>query len=344
MKKIFIIFSVLSVAILLSGCSALDGILSSYNSPVDINSEDSVMVDIPKGSSTTKIANILKEKNLIKNEFAFKYLAKNMDSDAKMKAGEYKLSKNMSSEEIIKKLVDGDVYIETVKFTIPEGFNVKQIIERLKDQNLINEEKFVDILLNYDFNYKFLEEIDRKFMLEGFLFPDTYEIKKGDTELEIIKKMLSKFDKVFKDEYYTRLEELNMNVNQVITLASIIEREAKRSDEKARISGVFYNRLSKKMLLQSCATVQYALGEVKPVLYDKDLEIDSPFNTYKNVGLPPSPIASPGETSIIAALYPEKNDFLYFNTTNLGDDSHYFSKTYKEHLKNIKKSKENLSD
>ncbi|BEP28970.1 endolytic transglycosylase MltG [Helicovermis profundi] len=337
MKNIKFIILVLVLSVSLLGCNPLD----SFNKAVDSNDSKTLIVIVSKGASTNKIANILKERDLIQNVTSFKLLSKKLNADGKMQAGKYKLSRSMDSSEIIEKMVNGDVFIETVRFTIPEGFNNKQIIQELVKDNLIDEERFIDVLKNYDFKYKFLEGINRKYMLEGFLFPDTYEVKVGASEVEIINIMLSKFDKVFKKEYYKQIEKRNMSVNQIVTLASIIEREAKLNEEKKEISGIFYNRLKKGMKLQSCATIQYALGEVKPVLYDKDLEIDSPFNTYKNVGLPPSPIASAGVDSIEAAIYPLDTKNLYFNTSNLGDGSHYFSKTYKEHLKNIKKSKVN---
>jgi len=142
--------------------------------------------------------------------------------------------------------------------------------------------------------------------------------------------MLSRFDTIFNDEYKKRAEELKMSIDEVITLASIIEREAKLEKDRKIISSVFHNRLKNKMLLQSCATIQYILKERKEVLLYKDLEVKSPYNTYKNPGLPPGPIASPGLKSIEAALYPDDTDYLYFFALN--DGSHVFSKTFKEHI------------
>lgn len=308
-----------------------------YNSlklPVDNSSTENIVINIPKGSSSSKIASILKENNVIRNELYFRFISKQRKIGGKYQAGEYKLNKAMDIDEIIDKLINGDIYVETVKFTIPEGFELRQIVDRLASINElnINREKLMDVIENEDFEFDFLKEIPKgKNRLEGFLFPDTYEVKNDITEKELVSKMLNRFDKIFEKEYYTKAKELNMSINDVIALASIIEREARVDSERPIISSVFHNRLKKDMLLQSCATVQYVLGERKEKLTYKDLEIDSPYNTYKHVGLPPMPIASPGKASIQAALYPDDSKYLYFVAK--GDGSHVFSKTYQEHLK-----------
>lgn len=308
-----------------------------YNSlklPVDKTNSENIIINIPKGASTAKIADILKENELIRNGFYFRLISKQRKIGGKFKAGNYKLSKAMDLDEIADKLVKGEIYVESIKITIPEGFEVKQIIERLAgNKNVdLNKEKLQDIIGNGDFDFDFLKGIPKgKNRLEGFLFPDTYQVTNDITEEEIVLKMLNRFDSIFKKEYYERAKELNMSVKDVIVLASIIEREARVEEERPIISSVFHNRLKNKMLLQSCATVQYALGERKEQLTYDDLEINSPYNTYKNLGLPPMPIASPGKASIYAALFPDDTKFLYFVAK--GDGSHVFSKTYNEHLK-----------
>ncbi|MCT4621517.1 MAG: endolytic transglycosylase MltG [Marinisporobacter sp.] len=300
--------------------------------PVNRNNNEEVMINIPMGVSTKQIARILYKEDMVNSEWAFRILSKKSKADGKMKAGNYFLKKNMSSEEIIKKLVNGDTVKDTIKVTIPEGFELEQIAKRLEEKGLTTEKEFINIAENEDFDYAFLEDLPAgKNRLEGFLFPDTYEIAKNDTPKEIIIKMLNRFDNIFVDEYYKRAEELNMTVNDIVTLASIIEREAKVDKERSIVSSVFYNRIEKRMPLQSCATVQYILGERKARLTLKDIAIDSPYNTYKQDGLPPKPIASPGKASIEAALYPNKTDYLYFVVSKNGE--HHFSKTYKEHLK-----------
>ncbi|WP_053957080.1 endolytic transglycosylase MltG [Inediibacterium massiliense] len=299
--------------------------------PVDVQSNRETMVIIPKGASTGNIASILKEKNLIQSSYTFRLLSKWSEADGQMKAGTYLLKENMSADEIIKILSNGETAKTITKITIPEGFEFKQIVDRLEARGLIDRNKFIEMANYGDFDYPFLKEIPKgENRLEGFLFPDTYEIGKEETEREIIIKMLDRFNHVFKDEYYKRAKELNMNINEVVTLASIIEREAKLDEERTIVSSVFHNRLKKKIRLRSCATVQYVLGERKPHLTNKDTSIDSPYNTYKHDGLPPKPIASPGEASIKAALYPKDTNYLYFVVSKNG--AHHFSQTYEEHL------------
>jgi len=315
-----------------SGCN-----VSKLTEAVDLNNENEVLFTVPKGASTKRITTLLKENELIKSEFGFKELSKELGADGKMKAGDYMISQSMTSEEIILKLQSGKVYVETLKVTIPEGYELDQIISRLVEAGLGDEELFKEAI-GMEFDYKFLEGIEvSPTYLEGFLFPATYDIKKGTSEKQVINLLLSTFNSIFKDEYYLRAYKLDMSVNEIITLASIIEREAKLDVERQTISSVFHNRLIKGRALQSCATIQYALGERKERLFNKDLEIESPYNTYKYEGLPPGPIASPGEKSIYASLYPEDTDYLYFRTTSKNDGSHHFSKTFDEHVEAGKK-------
>lgn len=288
-------------------------------------------IEIPKGSNIKHISKILINEKLIRSNDIFTLYCKINKVEGKLKAGKYTIGSNQSVPEIVDKFILGKGEFDTIRFTIPEGYEIRQIIDKLEAQGLIERETFEREIKEANFDFSFI--VDNKsidYKLEGYLYPDTYEIFKGDSERRIIEVMLQRFDEVFTEEYKQRAKELNMNLNDVITLASIIEREAKLDSERKIISGVFYNRIKKQMMLQSCATVQYILKERKEVLLYKDLEIESPYNTYKYQGLPPGPIASPGLKSIEAALYPEKVDYLYFVANK--DGSHVFTKTYKEHL------------
>ncbi|MGI6584409.1 MAG: endolytic transglycosylase MltG [Lutisporaceae bacterium] len=286
---------------------------------------------IPKGSTVKSISKILKDENMIKDSFVFELYCKINEKSDKIKAGKYRISNSMEVPEIVEVLVSGKALIDTVRFTIPEGYNLAQIVDKINSLGVVSSESINEALKAGRYEYEFIEQIpDRENKLEGYLFPDTYEIYMDTTAEAIIKKLLGRFDDVFTEEFRKRAEELNMSIDQVVTLASIIEREAKLDSERKLISGVFHNRLKRKMLLQSCATVQYLLKEPKEELLYEDLEIDSPYNTYKYPGLPPGPIASPGLAAIEAALYPEDTDLLYFFA--LDDGSHVFSKTYNEHI------------
>jgi len=286
---------------------------------------------IPMGSSVKSIAKMLENESVIKDKLVFELYCKVNDKAEKIKAGKYSVNSSMNISEIVDVIVSGKALIDTVKFTIPEGYNLAQIAEKLESLELVSPENIKAALKAKSYNYDFIGQIpEREKKLEGYLFPDTYEIYRDTTAEAIIDKLLGRFDTVFTEKYRNRAKELNMTIDQVLTLASIIEREAKLDSERKTISAVFQNRLKKNMMLQSCATVQYLFKEQKEVLTYKDLEIESPYNTYKHTGLPPGPIASPGIKSIEAALYPEKVDYLYFVAKD--DGSHIFTKTYSAHL------------
>lgn len=329
-RRLLISIIIIIGAVIIAVSAAYSMYVGKESKPLDPGSKELISVTIPSGTGTDGISQILKENNLIRNAGVFKLQSKSKGYDGKYKAGQFSLSPGMSMEEIMKLLVEGRG--ETVRFTIPEGYDIKRVTEKLAKEKLINAEVFAKEIETGQFNYKFLADApagpDR---LEGFLFPETYDIFATANEHDVIDKMLYQFNKVFTDEYYARAEELGMSVREVITLASIIEREARVPEDRPLIASVFYNRMKIKMPLQSCATVQYILGEQKPVLSIKDTQIESPYNTYLNPGLPPGPIASPGADSIKAALYPADTNYLYFLAK--GDGSHAFSETYEQFLK-----------
>jgi UPF0755 protein len=336
MKKYLNLLLLIIAMLVFTGCVSEQDFTA-----VDPSATDAVIIEIPSGSTAKSIGALLESEGLIRSADAFVKKVKDMDAAAALQAGQYQFSKAMSVEEVVKVVSGGEVYRNTFKVVVPEGFEVVQIAERLSADGHIDKDLFYKELRTGDFDYKFLSPEDRDTNLEGFLFPATYTFDVGTSEHDIIDAMLKKFDEVFKAEYYTQAESLGLTVREVITMASIVEREARVHDERPIVAGVFYNRIQTKMALQSCATVQYILGERKEVLSNADIAIDNPYNTYKYPGLPPAPIASPGELSIKAALYPADTEYFYFVTTNLGDGSHYFSKTYDEHLQAIERSKQN---
>ncbi len=308
--------------------SAIIGItVSQDTSSVDIDND--VKIIISEGWGINKSAQRLAEEGIIKYPKVFEFMAKAMGIENAVQPGWLEIKKEMSYKEILLSLITANR--DAVKVTIPEGFEIRQIVEVLKEANLIDEKEFYAELKPELYNYKFLQGIpDRPSRLEGYLFPSTYNFLPSMTEKEIINEMLSAFDRQFTGEFYARAEAMGKTVDEIVTLASIIEREARSDEDRGLISGVFHNRLNQGMRLQSCATVQYILKERKENLSTKDIGIKSPYNTYINDGLPIGPIASPGTECIRAALYPEETDALYFV---LGaDGKHVFSKTHDEHV------------
>ncbi len=277
---------------------------------------DKKTVQITNGMNATQIACLLAEKKIIGSPDGFLFFLELAGNSRDLKAGTYLIPERLNYLTLIKKLVRGSGVF--LKVTIPEGFTAEQIAYRLNEQKIINDPQ------------NFIEKIKEK-ELRGFLFPETYNFSPREKPEYIIEIMKKQFFKVYTQVYRKRAEELGYTVKEIVTLASLIEKEAKVSNEKPVISAIFHKRLKKRIYLESCASVLFALGEHKKRLMYKDLEIDSPYNTYKNFGLPPTPICNPGRESLHAALYPADTDYLYFFSK--GDGSHIFSADYREHLR-----------
>jgi len=247
----------------------------------------------------------------------------------------------MPMGEIIEALQHGR--LEEIAVTIPEGWRAEQIAEVLAEEVGVDGEAFLDLVQGRHFDYEFLQDWPPEATLEGFLFPDTYNLPVQPTALDIIERMLANFDQRFTAEMRQAAMEQEMTIYQVVTLASIVEREAVVAEERPIIAGVFLNRLEEGMNLDSCPTVQYALGYQEdaaqwwktPVTLAEFAQVNSPYNTYLHRGLPPGPICSPGLASIQAVLEPVETDYLYFLAK--GDGSHAFATTFGEHLQNQQK-------
>lgn len=297
-------------------------------------SQGEVRVQIPAGSSTRQIAAILHSEDLIENEYIFLAYAKLAGYDKKLKAGNYVLSKSLSLSQLLEQLSKGQA--DVVAFTVPEGYSVEQIAELLAQKGLVNKDEFLDLAKHGDFNNLYVNnELNVEYNLEGYLFPDTYHVSPDSSAEEIINLMLKRFAEIYDEEAQARAKNIGLKDQELITLASMIEKEAKLDSDRSLIAGVIYNRLKKGMRLQIDATIQYIYKQPKARLTYKDLEIESPYNTYLHEGLPPGPIASPGKAAIEAALYPAETDFLYYVAKS--DGSHVFSKTLKEHNEAKKK-------
>lgn len=324
-KKLVILISVLAIlcaaAVLVGVDIRKDFTHNRLSSPVTFTVDD--------GESANVTINKLHENGVIRYPAFFKLKCRRDSRSSAIKSGAVTINPGMSYDDIMSLLTENNR--NTVKVTIPEGYELRMIAERIEQEGLATQEEFYAAANPADYSYPFLTDLpQRENPLEGYLYPDTYIFPETAAAHDIIDAMLSEFNSVFTEEYINRAEELDMTVDSIVTLASIIERETDNPDERAKVAGVFYNRINSGMYLQSCATVQYVLAERKARLTNDDIAVDSPYNTYKYPGLPIGPIASPGKECIEAALYPEQTTAKFFV---LGaDGKHIFSDTYEEHL------------
>lgn len=282
-------------------------------------------IKIPEGSTSRQVARILKKEKIIRSENIFLAIAWLTRTEKKLKPGTYKFHNRLPDFIILKNIVRGNTY--KIKITIPEGFTAKEIAELLGKKGICSSRLFLEIVENKK--------------MEGYLFPETYFFEPDSKEKNVVQALNKQFKKIFTDDFIEKARELNLTKEEIIILASIIEKEAKREEERPLISAVFHNRLRKRWNLESCATVLYALGRHKEFLVYKDLEIDSPFNTYIHSGLPPAPIANPGLASIKAALYPAVTDDMFFIVA--GSGTHKFSKYAKDHNSKKKQRKHGIN-
>ncbi len=349
-----VVLLVSAVAVFFVARFTVNYVLSNFINPVDINDATPIEVVIPKSSSASTIARILynargeDEEGLIPNTAVFKVYVDFVGKANKMQAGTYILSRNMTLKQIVDIICEGNPPKSTVKFTIPEGYTIADIARVLIEKGLIeNEKELFDVCVSgASFEtFAFISNIaenggNRRFVLEGYLFPDTYEAFVDSSVDSIIIRMLNRFNEIYSDEYIARAGELGMTMDQVITLASLIEREAQVDSDFAKVSAVFHNRLKSDMPLQSCASLSYVLNVKKYTFTESELATESPYNTYLNRGLPVGPISNPGKAAIEAALYPNEEflseQYLYFCNGNLKESAELvFAKTYEEHQANV---------
>jgi UPF0755 protein len=284
-------------------------------------------VEIPEGSSYAKGIDILLDNGILNNKFALLLLGKITGSEKLLKPGYYYLSSSMSPLQIFDDLIKGKTIQYSV--TIPEGSTLKDIKKRLVDLKLMDDDGWQ---LAYDEDFLSSLNINAP-TIEGYLYPDTYSFSKGTAPEIIFKIMVQRLREIYNEPLRARAKELNMTENDVLTLASIIEKEAVFDSERPLISAVYHNRLKKNMKLQADPTVLYGVKRRWKRIRYKDLKRSTPYNTYVIKGLPPGPIASPGEKSIRAALYPADVTYMFFVSKN--DGTHYFSSSGEEHVKAV---------
>ncbi|TJX60932.1 endolytic transglycosylase MltG [Soehngenia saccharolytica] len=300
-----------------------------------INKEE-VVIEVEQGDNLKDIANKLYEVGAIRSKTYFYYKGKSIGTN--IKTGEYKITQNMEFEDIYKVLTVGNGS-NTIKVTFPEGFTLYQFATKLEDNGLVDKDEFITATENY-FDENISKEVDNKdmyFSLEGYLFPDTYFFSKNQNAKDIVALLVGTLNDKWTQEMEDQRIKIDKTKHEILTIASLIEREAYNDEERAKISGVIYNRIKIGMPLQIDASVIYGKGKGKEhtsVLTKNDLLEPNPYNTYLNKGLPPGPIASPGLKSIKAALYPEEHEYYYYV---MGENGHVFAKTYEEHMKNVEK-------
>ena len=296
-------------------------------------------------SENTKLANLAKDldkQGIINYGTVFKaYLAVKGDSADDVLAGEYQLNPSMDYGQIIDKLTNSSSS-DTLQITIPEGYSVAQVRQLLLDNHVCTADALDKVLNQYPFKHDFLQDEKpvEEGWLEGYLFPDTYEVYKGNAAVvDTINKMLNNFGNKYDADIKSGAENLGRSMHDIVTIASLVEREAQRDDERARIAGVIYNRLNNSSefpYLQVDASVLYGLGRTGGKLSDEDLKSDSEYNLYNHKGLPPGPICNPGYASLYAASHPEDNNYYYY--VAMPDGSHLFASSYEEHERNIEAS------
>ena len=270
---------------------------------------------IEKGDGLKKIAANLKKAGLIRNENLFEYYIFYRGWAAQLKAGQYILSPSLNIPQIAQRVVKGEAVSQEIQVTIPEGFTLKQIDQRLAEAGLIKT-----------------GELSKKTQLEGYLFPDTYRFSREETLEEMIIKMRGNFVRKLDKDLREEITKQEKTIEEIITMASLLEKEVLTDQDRQIVSGIFWKRLENNYPLESCATIAYALGVDKWRYSVEDTKIDSPYNTYQNIGLPPGPICNPGLSAIKAAIYPQASDYYFF--LSAPDGQTIFSKTLEEHNQN----------
>lgn len=322
-----------------------------------VKDDREIVVTIPSGADTADVAKILEKEGVIEYPTVFEMWAKSKIKKrarltGKYLEGEIAVNPTMNYDKLLDTVSDyeRDVF-GTVRITVPEGLTVNETIDLLVEKGVGKKEDYTEALQNFEYEYKFAGELtpDKlseyrfdtscSYRLEGYLFPDTYDFYLNENPISALDKFLTNFNKKFEEEYYERASELGMTVDEVITLASLIEKEGNNPTDYYYISSVFHNRLNNSSsfpYLNSDASLQYALSE-RAGLYNIDTSLDHPYNTYNHRGLPPGPICNPGIQAIDAALYPEKTSYYYFYTKKNGET--VFSRTYEEHQRYVNQDK-----
>ena len=341
-RNIVRLFAILLAIIDIGGGAYGYYYVSNALKPVDVKQTQTVEVEIPAGSSVKQISKILENNKLIRNSKIFNFYIK-FKNVAGFKAGFYQLSPSMDINQILGQLADGgkDKSANVAKVVVREGETLTGIAEEVEKSTKYSKEDFMNKVQEQGFIDQLVQKFPRlfkdaqkaqnvRYFLEGYLFPATYDADEKKTLQMIIEEMVAKTDSVL-SKYYAKISQGDYNVHEILTMASLLEKEGYKLEDRQKIASVFYNRIKKNMMLQTDISVLYALGEHKEVVTLKDLEVNSPYNLYKNSGLGPGPFNSPSEDAILAAINPAQTDYEYF-VADIHTKEVYFAKTYDEHL------------
>lgn len=332
MKKRILVWGVILCCLIVLGLAGTR-VYIFFTFPPDAEATERILLITP-GTPLRRIAEMLQEASVISDKNLFMILARFYREGKSIKAGEYQFTTSMLPTHVLTKLQDGKIYFRSA--TIPEGYTIHQIAELLAEQGVVDQEKFLALAFNQEMAAEFNLDAES---LEGYLFPSTYYIHRGMEEKAIIHEMVAQFWKVMTPELQEEIRQKSFTIHEIVTMASIIEKEARVPEEREIISAVYHNRLQTNMKLDSDPTVIYGIEDFNGNLTRADLQKDTPYNTYRRRGLPPGPIANPGESSILAAIRPAQVKYLYFVARN--DGTHQFSHTYQEHLRAVRKYQKN---
>lgn len=321
--SIFIILLVINLAVFVVKYNSIK------RSPLQSNKAD-IIFKVKEGESLNGLFERLNNENVLRSSFFSKIYIKFNNVEESIKPGTYTVNSDISFNDFLSVLTDGKV--SDYKVTFPEGYTVEDIAKKLEESKVCTKDEFLKVVKEYPLPSYIKPNNERKYELEGFLFPDTYAIPKGTTPKQIIEMMLNRFEGVISEIQ----SELGITIpkeeyEKYVIVASMVEKEARDDSERAEIASVIYNRLQKGMPLQIDATVLYALGEHKDTVLYKDLKVDSPYNTYKIKGLTVGPICNPGKPSLLAAIKPAKTDYIYY-LLNPSNNKHYFTNNYEDFL------------
>ena len=326
-KAIITILFVAFVGVFVAALVVMNGL----NTPYKGYQEAEQFVEIPPRATAADIRQRLVAAGVIRDGLTLRLALRWTGASRDLKAGEYRFDRPMSPVEVVDKLARGDVYGR--KVTFPEGLTIKEMAAIYESQQLGRARDFLDAARNVSL----IQDLDPQASdLEGYLFPDTYTLARATPAAKLVEMMVSGFRTAYASDLQQKAREQDLSTRQVVTLASLVEKETGKSDERPVVSAVYRNRLKIGMGMQADPTVVYALqkaGKYDGNIRKEDLALDSPYNTYKHAGLPPGPIASPGKASLAAAVQPADVEYLYFVSRN--DGSHVFAKTLAEHNRNV---------